>query len=360
MASYCDSDVKLLKAGCQKSQEEFETKAEFNPFVKCVTIASACHRFWRKKLVPLDTVASEPCQGWRGAQSNQSLKALKWMAWQEHRLRLDMPSTSSAIPQTERIRHMRNGGEQRLLGKYLVDGYDANARIVYEFQGCLWHECPRCFPKQRHRYTKMHPDRTLQQMYEATKHKHGALREHGFRLVITWECDWDQDEKTNESLQTCLKTLEWVEPLPPRDAFFGGRTNAVKLHHEANTEAGEQTKYLDVTSLYPWVNKTGTFPVGHPVILPHPEGRLDDKFWSGQGGHLATLRVVPSRVTPSVQWQIDLSAMCHVRPRGNAPDPVGSSPGLPSHRRTTHLAWDVVHARTSKSRGEGIHHHQDP
>ena len=79
MASYCESDVKLLKAGCQKFQEEFETKAEFNPFVKCVTIASACHRFWRKNLVPLDTVASEPCQGWRGAQSNQSLKALKWM-----------------------------------------------------------------------------------------------------------------------------------------------------------------------------------------------------------------------------------------------------------------------------------------
>ena len=99
-------------------------------FVKCVTVASACHRFWRKKLVPLDTVASEPCQGWRGTQSNQSLIALKRMAWQEHRLRLDMPSTSSANPQIDRIRHVRNGGEQRLLGKFLVDGYDTTTRTV--------------------------------------------------------------------------------------------------------------------------------------------------------------------------------------------------------------------------------------
>ena len=96
MASYCESDVKLLKAGCQTFQEEFEAKAEFNPFVKCVTIASACNRFWRKKLLPVRTIASEPCRAWKGARPNQSVKALQWLAWQEHRLRVETPSTSTA------------------------------------------------------------------------------------------------------------------------------------------------------------------------------------------------------------------------------------------------------------------------
>ena len=81
MASYCESDVKLLKAGCQNFQEEFEDKAEFNSFVKCVTIAAACNRFLRKNSYPstpsrpslveagreLSEISSpKHCNGWRG------------------------------------------------------------------------------------------------------------------------------------------------------------------------------------------------------------------------------------------------------------------------------------------------------
>ena len=45
MEAYCESDVKLLKAGCRKFREEFKQKADFDPMEKCVTIASACNRF---------------------------------------------------------------------------------------------------------------------------------------------------------------------------------------------------------------------------------------------------------------------------------------------------------------------------
>lgn len=57
---YCISDVKLLKAGCQKFQEEFKEKAAFNPIEKCITIASACNRYWRKMLLPKNTIAVNP------------------------------------------------------------------------------------------------------------------------------------------------------------------------------------------------------------------------------------------------------------------------------------------------------------
>ena len=58
MEAYCESDVKLLKAGCQKFRQEFKQKADFDPLEKCITIASACNRFWRKKLVPPNTIAT--------------------------------------------------------------------------------------------------------------------------------------------------------------------------------------------------------------------------------------------------------------------------------------------------------------
>ena len=140
MEAYCESDVKLLKAGCRKFREEFKQKADFDPLEKCVTIASACNRFWRKKLVPKRKIASEPPRGWHGSRSNQSLKALKWLAWQEHRLRQQHPATS------DRIRTVRNGGEVRVADRYLVDGYDpcdpvTHRPTVYEFNGCLWHGC---------------------------------------------------------------------------------------------------------------------------------------------------------------------------------------------------------------------------
>ncbi|KAJ8048771.1 hypothetical protein HOLleu_01220 [Holothuria leucospilota] len=56
-----------------------------------------------------------------------------------------------------------------------------------------------------------------------------------------------------------------VKPLVPREAFFGGRTNEVKLFHEV--KGTEQIKYVDFCSLYPYTNKYCSYPVGHPKIL---------------------------------------------------------------------------------------------
>ena len=153
---------------------------------------------------------------------------------------------------------------------FLVDGLDVQNHIVYEFHGCLWHGCPHCHPNHRDRHSKFHPDRTIQELYEATQQKHCLLRQHGYNLQIMWECDWDREVKSNEELKQFLASYEMFEPLNPMDAFFGGRTNAVRLHHVVNEDQGEQIKYVDVTSLYPWVNKTQQHPIGHPIVILSP------------------------------------------------------------------------------------------
>lgn len=61
-------------------------------------------------------------------------------------------------------------------------------------------------------------------------------------------------------------------PLKPRDAFFGGRTEAFKLH-----ESGV-INYEDITSLYPWVNFTKDYPVGHPEIILHDFEDISEYF----------------------------------------------------------------------------------
>ena len=74
--------------------------------------------------------------------------------------------------------------------------------------------------------------------------------------------------------------LQLVEPLNPRDSFFGGRTNGVRLHYKV--DEGENIKYIDINSLYPYVNKTKTYPVGYPEILVNPTDQEVDSYFGAE------------------------------------------------------------------------------
>lgn len=66
-------------------------------------------------------------------------------------------------------------------------------------------------------------------------------------------------------MESFIEHLAKASPLQPRDAFFGGRTEAFKLHAQADEDT--DIKYFDVTSLYPFINKTGKSPLGRPQIV---------------------------------------------------------------------------------------------
>ena len=250
----------LLKAGCEAFQREFERQAGFNSMAKCITIASACNLYWRKHHWTPNTIAVEPLGGWRGAKVNQSLKALQWLYYQEHQI--PKPGASA-----DRIRHVRNGGEQSVrtsVDAYFVDGYDPLTRTVYEFHGCLHHGCPRCYPNRRAKHYAV-PDRSVEELYQATLSKRMALLRAGYTVIEMWECEWDRLVDNEPAVSQFLRSFDLVAPLEPREAFFGGRTGAVALHAVAGE--GEEIRYVDVTSLYPWVNKNCPYPIGHPQII---------------------------------------------------------------------------------------------
>ena len=53
-------------------------------------------------------------------------------------------------------------------------------------------------------------------------------------------------------------------PLIIRDALYGGRTEAMRLHYKIREE-DESVQYCDM-SLYPYICKYFKFPIGHPII----------------------------------------------------------------------------------------------
>ena len=282
LEAYCQSDVDILQGGCEAFTQEFQRKAGFNPFVECYTIASACNRYWRQHHLPEQKIAVEPPQGWRGARINQSWAALQWLHTEQTKL-----------PPGQIIRHVRNGGEQAVRttkGREFVDGLNPASvpPTVYEFLGCLWHGCNVCFTHQRHRNYGAQADRSLAELFDATLAKNQRLRDAGFQVTYLWEHQWQHRVKTTPALQAQLAEMTSTPPLQPRDAFFGGRTGAVALYHQV--DPGEKIFYIDVTSLYPWVNKTQKYPLGHPEIFYEPEDQ-DLSHYFG----LALVSILPPR-----------------------------------------------------------------
>lgn len=118
----------VLKAACLKFIQEFKEEAGFNPTEKCGTIASACNLFWRRYLLPEDTIAIEPLKGWRGANFNRIKAALEWLFFEDFKLG------------GNRLRHVRNRGEQKVIAQgeaMFVDGYDEATKTVFESHGCF-------------------------------------------------------------------------------------------------------------------------------------------------------------------------------------------------------------------------------
>ena len=239
LLEYCQSDVKLLREGCLTFANDFEKECGLNPLKENITIASACHNFWRNNQMIPGSIAVEPPHGWSGVKPSQSKSGFQWLHVQDQKLG------------GNKIKHAGNGGEQTLMieswGKVRVDGYDPIKKTVYEFHGCEFHGCKRCKPNNRHVKTWHHPDRTLDEMFELTKKKTDVLRKAGYSVKEEWECNFKRKLAVDPELQDMVKNLTWMAPLNPKKALFGGRTGLSCCYMKA--ENGEIIDYVDYTSL---------------------------------------------------------------------------------------------------------------
>jgi hypothetical protein len=247
LISYCRSDVDILRRGCTKFIELFECTSHVNPFKNSVTIASACSFVFRQNFMKPSSIAVLPPYGYI-ERDKQSAIAIKWLEW-------EMKNKSIFI------QHSGNSGEKHI-GNYKVDGFDDVNKIVYEFEGCFWHGCGNCYPNRE--TMNPHVGVTMGELSDDTNFRRNFLRECGFTVISKKECEFKDEIKNSVPLQVFTKDLVLLEPLNPRDAFFGGRTNAVKLYHKC--DKNEAIKYVDFTSLYPWVCKYQHYALGHPEI----------------------------------------------------------------------------------------------
>ena len=183
------------------------------------------------------------------------------------------------------IKHALNGGEKELNinnKTYKVDGFCEETNIVHEFYGCFWHGCPICY-KPNIINSKNH--KNMGTLNDQTIEKRDTIKNAGYNHISTYECQLANNKDFRKFAKNF--TQEIVEPLNPRDAFYGGRTNATKLLY--NFKENECSRYVDFCSLYPTVQYYQKYPIDHPTKIFKPEKH--DVSWYG----LIKCKVVPLR-----------------------------------------------------------------
>ena len=265
---YCRSDVDILRRGMMNLRENF-IQLENVDCLQSITIASVCMTIYRSNYMPNKTIAIVPEYA---KTDNYSKMSIMWLNYMSKAKGLN-------------IQHALNGGEKVLtIGDktYKVDGFCEETNTVYEFYGCFWHGCPNCYKPN---IINSKSQRDMGTLNDQTIGKCDTIKNAGYNHVSTYECQLTK----NKDFQKFAKnfTQEIVEPLNPRDAFYGGRTNATKLLY--NFKEYECGRYVDFCSLYPTVQYYQKYPIGHPTKIFNPEKY--DKSWYG----LIKIKVVPPR-----------------------------------------------------------------
>ncbi len=282
LKDYCEMDVKVLRECAEAFRSLFKKNTGIDPFETAITIASACSIVYRTNYLQEEQIAIIPPHGYN-PMFNHSEEAMQWLTWE---------SESKGV----HIQHARNGGEVKVpvgnsnftrdegevrmtVGgkKYPVDGYDENARTVYQYHGCFWHGCPSCYDRKT-----MHPVRThltMGELYDETIRKDEAMKKERYTVITMWSHTFLKQREEDEAINKSVQRHTFSTPLVPRDALCGGRTETFRLKKEMGPD--EKGYYLDFTSLYPFINKTCEYPVGHPKILTATDIKEDISEYFG-------------------------------------------------------------------------------
>ena len=250
MELYCRSDVDILRRGCGEFRKVFMEHGGVCPFLEAITIADACNKVWRGKYLPENQIAIISSKD--SSRRRFSMKAVRWIQ-------------SLAKEKGIYIHHAKNGCEVQI-GNYHVDGFQKESKTVYEFLGDLYHGCSVCYTDRN----QINPfnGMIMSELYEGTFKSLSDIIKMGYNVEFMWEHDFDAKMKKDKEYKKVIESLyPYHDPIDPREALSGGRCNAIKIAYDVKENSNKEIKYIDICSLYPYVCKHKSYPVGQPKIL---------------------------------------------------------------------------------------------
>ncbi|XP_074602569.1 uncharacterized protein LOC141856202 [Brevipalpus obovatus] len=248
---YCTNDVEILASCCLIFRNKFLDLNGLDPFSRCFTIAQVGLELLRGLYSTPNTLAVAPINGYSNVRKC-SRKSLAWLDYQGWELNEEI------------LREYR-------IGHHYADGYSPSSNTVFEFFGCHFHGCPKCYPNDRYNQLTYLED-SLDTRYKKTLEKLRYYEARKFKVVSIWECELKACSLSDPALRVYVTArtkywwmVDYFGHADIRESFFGGRTNNIKFYHECSSD--EEIKYMDVNSLYPYVLKSKKYPVDHPTVI---------------------------------------------------------------------------------------------
>ena len=258
LEEYCTSDSMLLMQACEKFRATMLKIGNVNCFSESVTLAGMCNLVFRRNFLPKDTISIIPNHGYRW-KDQQSIIAIKFLLAEELRLGIE-------------IQHSGRAGEFVTPTGHLVDGYAIldGKPTVWEYQGCYFHYCQDCYSRNNVPL-KDDPHSTMNFRRERTVNKIKTLKQFGYNVVEMYDCKFRALLAANPHLLSYVNNhpLTQNEPLVPRDALFGGRTDGMRKYYKC--AENEKIHFADIISVYPKILRDFKVPVGVPKLHLGPE-----------------------------------------------------------------------------------------
>ncbi|CAG2207378.1 unnamed protein product [Mytilus edulis] len=231
---YCLLDVLILAKGCTLYRKLFLniTNNCIDPF-QYITIAQCCTKIFKTLMLTNETIGIHKKMTIKEVHSQKSIQWLEYISLEYNIM----------------IQHAKRGGEKKLFINnkcYKVDGYyydrENKMRNVYEFFGCYWHGCPKCYSPEEI-CKKDRNKKTMKELYNETKERLKIIKDNlkpNVKIHTIWECEFDQ--------QKYPEVDPHLKPIDKRDAFYGGRTETIQLYNNLSDLKDTFMKYKQEAS----------------------------------------------------------------------------------------------------------------
>ena len=271
MIKYCRADVEVLSRAVLAFRKDFYENLNIDPF-RYITLPSLCMNIYKGRFLPDKSIVANDTNKpiskisleWFINLNNSNIHREKPLFIEQSKL-AKFDKHENKIIRYERGEPVEFNSYFKDSCRLCCDGYDVINETVYEFYGCKFHGCQKCYKQG-------------QNLYNTTMERENILKAAGYKVIAIWECEWSEIKK-NMSQEERIK-IEYqaaTNHINIRDCLFGGRTEGFKSYYKC--DENEKGFYYDVVSLYPTVNALDRYPIGFKQFYkPTVEEILDDSF----------------------------------------------------------------------------------
>jgi G:T-mismatch repair DNA endonuclease (very short patch repair protein) len=105
------------------------------------------------------------------------------------------------------IINIKNAKEHRIGNSFkLADGYCEELNTIFEFNGCYYHGCPKCYTERDAINNRC--KKTYQELYDYTIKKEQFCKDKGYNIISIWECQWKEIKKKQTVKDEYLTNLK--------------------------------------------------------------------------------------------------------------------------------------------------------